>query len=112
MALSSFPPFDLSNRNTVGVRWQKWVKRFENLMTGMNITDAARKKALMSHYAGEEVDDIIDALVIPAPAGNANQYIVFRNALNTHFLPQINTEYAIYEFRTRGTRRDARYVCN
>ena len=32
----------------------------------MSITNAARKKALMSHYAGEEVDDIIDTLVIPA----------------------------------------------
>ena len=70
-------------------------------MTGMNITDAARKKTLMSHYAGEEVDDIIDTLVIPAPAGNANEYTVFRDAINTHFLPQMNTEYAIYEFRTR-----------
>ena len=100
--LPPFPPFDLSDRNTVGVRWQKWVMRFENLMTGMNITNAGRKKALMSHYAGEEVDNIIDTLVIPAPAGDANEYTVFRDALNTHFLPQMNTEYAIYEFRTRA----------
>ena len=68
----------------------------------MNITNAARKKALMSHYAGEEVDDIIDTLVVPAPAGDANEYTVFRDALNTHFLPQMNTEYAIYEFRARA----------
>ena len=71
-------------------------------MTGMNITNATRKKALMSHYAGEEVDNIIDTLVIPAPAGNAYEYTVFRDALNTHFLPQMNTEYTIYEFRTRA----------
>ena len=71
-------------------------------MTGMNITNAARKKALMSHYMGEEVDDIIDTPVIPAPAGDANEYTIFRDALNTHFLPQMNTEYAIYEFRTRA----------
>ena len=100
--LPPFPPFDLSDRKPVGVRWQKWVRRFENLMTGMNITNAGRKKALMSHYVGEEVDDIIDTLVIPAPAGNANEYTVFRDTLNIHFLPQMNTEYAIYEFRTRA----------
>ena len=100
-SLPPFPPFDLSDRNTVGVRWQKWVRRFENLMTGMNITNAARKKALMSHYAGEEVDDIIDMLVFPAPAGDANEYTAFCDALNTHFLSQMNTEYAIYKFRTR-----------
>ena len=101
-SLPPFPPFDLSDRNTMGVRWQKWVRRFENLMTGMNITDAARKKELMSHYAGEEVDDIIDTLVIPTPAGDANEYTVFRDALNTHLLPQMNTEYAMYEFRTHA----------
>ena len=99
-SLRPFPPFDLPYRNTVGVRWQKWVRRFVNLMTGMNITNATRKKALMSHYAGEKVDDIIDMLVIPAPAGEANEYTVFREALNTHFLPQMNTEYTIYEFHT------------
>ena len=66
------------------------------------IKQPARKKAPMSHYAGEEVDDIIDTLVIPAPAGDANEYTVFRDALNTHFLPQMNTEFAIYEFRTHA----------
>ena len=100
-SLPPFLPFDLSDRNTVGVRWQKWVRRFENLMTGMNITKAARKKAHMSHCVGEEVADIIDTLVILAPAGDAYQYTMFRDALNTHVLPQMNTEYAIYEFRTR-----------
>ena len=100
--LPPFPPFDLSDKNTVGVRWQKWVRRFENLMTGMNITNAVRKMALMSHYAGVEEDNIIDTLVIPAPAGDANKYTVFRDALNAYVLPQANTEYPIYEFRTRA----------
>ena len=98
--LPRIPPFDLLDRNTVGVRWQKWVRRFENLMTGMNITNTARKKGLMSHYVGEEVDDIINTLVIPAPAGDTNEYTVFRGALNAHFLPEMNTEYAIYVFLT------------
>ena len=73
-----------------------------SLMVGNTviITNTARKKALMSHYAGEEVDDIIGTLVIPAPTGDANKYTVFRDALNTHFLPQMNTEYAMYKFRT------------
>ena len=70
-------------------------------MTGMNITNAVRKKALMSHYAGQEVDDINDTLFFLAPAGDANEYTAFCDALNTHFLSQMNTEYAIYEFRTR-----------
>ena len=71
-------------------------------MTGMTITNARRKKALMSHYAGEEVDDIIDTLVIPAPEGDADEYTVFRDVLTAYFLPQMNAEYAIYKFRTRG----------
>ena len=51
----------------------------------MNITNAARKKVLMSHYVGEEVDNIIDTLVIPAPAGDANKYTVFREWVQTKY---------------------------
>ena len=47
---------------------------------------------------------------IPAPAGDANEYTVFRDALNTYFLPQMNTEYAIYEFRTCAQEQGDMYV--
>ena len=48
-ALPYFPPFDLSDRDTVGFRWRKWVRRFEQLMVGLTITDAARKKSLICY---------------------------------------------------------------
>ena len=74
-SLPPFLPFDLSDRNAVG----------------------DRKKALMSHYAGRGSRRYNRN--IPAPAGDAYEYTV--HALNTNFLPQMNTEYTIYEFRTR-----------
>ena len=64
-------------------------------------------------YAGEAVKDIIDTLVIPAPVGDANEYTVFRDALNAYFLPQINTEYTIYKFCTRAQEQgETLDVCN
>ena len=102
-ALPYFPSFDLSDRDTVGLRWKKWVRRFEQLMDGLTITNAGRKKSLMLHYAGEEVDDICDTLTIPDPvvANHEDAYTVVRTALNDYFIPQMNPEYGIYEFRLR-----------
>ena len=64
-------------------------------MTGLTITNAVRKKALLSHYAGEDVDDIIDTLTIPAPADGQDEYTVLCDALNAHFLAQINITHIV-----------------
>ena len=36
--------------------WRKYMSRFENPMLAMNITNAIRKKAMLLHYVGEEVN--------------------------------------------------------
>ena len=36
--------------------WRKYMSRFENLLLAMNITNAIRKKAMLLHYVGEEVN--------------------------------------------------------
>jgi len=48
----------------VSQRWKRWSDGFDNLMTAMNITDNARKKALLLHLAGEAVYDIFHGLVV------------------------------------------------
>jgi hypothetical protein len=62
MSLPPFPAFDCDvDKTNTGARWDKWVARLENLLTGMNITNGDRKRALLLHYAGEHVYDIYDA---------------------------------------------------
>ena len=64
MATSNvIPNFDkfkvLGDEHTAGVRWKRYLAKFDMLTVAMNIQDkAARKKALLLHVAGDEVFDI------------------------------------------------------
>jgi len=63
--IPNISPFISDNDPTsVSRRWKRWSDRFDNLMTAMNITDKARKKALLLHLAGEAVYDIFQGLVV------------------------------------------------
>jgi hypothetical protein len=37
---------------STGVRWPNWLKRFDNLLIALDITDKKRQRALLFHYAG------------------------------------------------------------
>ena len=43
---------------TLGERWQTWLERFELFVTGKNLTDDARIKALFLLLMGKEAYDI------------------------------------------------------
>ncbi|XP_053383702.1 uncharacterized protein LOC128549937 [Mercenaria mercenaria] len=43
------------NEPAVDTRWKKWCHRLENLLIGLDITNEKRKRALLLHYAGEEI---------------------------------------------------------
>ena len=38
------------------------VNRLESVLVGMDIKDVKRKRALLLHYAGEDVNDIFETL--------------------------------------------------
>ena len=61
-ALPNFEKFVVhAEEHTAGTRWKKYLSRFELLVTAMNLdTQAKHKKALLLHFAGEEVYDIYD----------------------------------------------------
>ena len=62
----------------------------------MNITVAKRKRALLLHYAGPEVDEIFDTL---PNTGDDSDYDTAVAKLNEYFSPQANTTYEVYSFR-------------
>ncbi|KAK7933590.1 hypothetical protein WMY93_004486 [Mugilogobius chulae] len=92
---SPLPPFDTeSEPSSVGPRWTKWLQRFENYTTAMNITGDARLKALLLHVAGEKVHDIYDTL-----SAEGDKYADTKQKLSAYFTPKKNVQYQVYLFR-------------
>ncbi|GFO32125.1 hypothetical protein PoB_005863000 [Plakobranchus ocellatus] len=57
--LPSYPPLD-ARSDGIAVRWTKWVSRLKNnLFVAYDITNEARKKALLLTYAGPDLNDIV-----------------------------------------------------
>ena len=79
--------------------WGKYVSRLENLLLAMNITSASRKKALLLHYVGEEVNEIFDTLDVEEADRDEDVFKKAEKALRDYFTPQKNIEYEVYKFR-------------
>jgi hypothetical protein len=71
---------------------KKWVTRFENFACAMGITKNDRKRAMLLHYAGEDVYNIFDTL---QDTGTSNDYNIAKQMLEDHFNPQktLNSKY-------------------
>ena len=81
---------------TLGSRWEKWKARFENVLLAMDIKDNARKRAMLLHYAGEQVYDIFVTL---PDKGEAKDFDKAITALATYFSPKTNIDFEVYMFR-------------
>ena len=67
-ALPTFPPFN-SHETALDIHWCKWIKRLENLLVGMDVKDKKCLRALLLHYAEEDVSDIFETLTDMEDAG-------------------------------------------
>ena len=98
--LRHFPPFDISDEpGAKGPRWKKCITRFKNLMVAMNITDAARQRALLLHYVGEGTNEIFDTLPNTEAAEDKNTLTTAIDALTVHFEDKKNIVFEEYQFR-------------
>lgn len=100
--LPNFAEFELTPQESVSARFPKWVQRLERLFAAMDIDNADRKQAMLLHYAGEEVDDIYQTLVLPADADPNQPTTVYDktvSAFKTYFEPQKNIDHHVYLFR-------------
>ena len=88
---TSLPHFDKFNvhaeEHTAGTRWKKYIARFELLIQALNLNDKpGRKKALLIHYAGEEVFDIFDTFSDAQKGGQDEAgYTTLKKSLSDHF---------------------------
>ena len=91
------------DQNTLGLRWKRWLTAFELFADGKglilneeNVNNRQRRRALLLHLAGTDVQDIFST---PPNTGDAKDYKKAVDALNAYFVPQVNTMYARHCFR-------------
>ena len=97
--LPTFPEFDLQPRDTAPTRFEKYVKRLNNMLTAMCITQEPRKKSTLLHYVGEETCDVFETLTVPEPTEGSDEYKTAGKALYDYFEPEKCVNHQVYIFR-------------
>ena len=93
--ISPFVPLgDASSE--LGPQWDTWKRSFEYYVIGRGITDPKRKRALLLHCAGIQVQEVFATLT---NTGDERDYDSAITALDTHFHPLTNKFYERYKFR-------------
>ena len=88
--------FNIGETTSAGPRWTRYVERFELMLEAFEITDDARKKALLLHSAGEEIFCIYSSFT---DKSNLN-YKQVKDQIDSYFTPKKSLEFEIYKFRT------------
>ncbi len=88
-------PFSIEPTDSASVRWERWLRRFDNFVVARDIATNARQKAMLLHYAGEAVFDLSEAVGV-VPTDNFEQTKV---KLTAYFTPRRNEEYEVFTFR-------------
>ena len=97
--IPNFPEFDPDNDKTnVGKRWEKYTGRLENFFLAMNITNDARKRALLLHYVGEHTHEIYEANKTEPEPDEGEKYKTAKTDLTKVFTPKKNELVAEHEF--------------
>ncbi len=108
------PPFDIHGEcSSQGTRWDLWLKRFENFLVAANIEDSKRRRALLLHFAGEQVHSIFTTLEEDSTSledgtkgegteghSGLDSYKIAVHLLNSYFQPKKNIDYESYVFRS------------
>ncbi|XP_070550159.1 uncharacterized protein [Ptychodera flava] len=94
-SLPSMPAFPVhSDPTTTSTRWKKYLSRVENAFIAFNITDDKRQRALLLHWAGEEVSEIFDTL-----PETGTDFETAKSQLTSYFSLKKNMEYERFVFR-------------
>lgn len=91
-----------SNAVTTFESWEKWKRSLEFAIGAKGITDHIRKKAILLHRGGPELQEVFASLekVYIKEAIEAKDHYAFAlNVLDRHFKPTVNKAYERYRFR-------------
>ena len=98
LEIGEIQPFDAtSDPSSMGTEWKRWLRSFQLYADGKGLIIQAHKddykiqqRALLLHSAGPDVQDIFDVLT---DTGGPKDYQKTKDALNNHFVPQVNIPY-------------------
>ena len=79
------------------VSWKKWTRGIRNFLTATGITNDARKKATLLHFAGQKINDIFDTL---AEEDDSDSFEVTMQKISDHLEPKKNIAFNRYTFRS------------
>ena len=96
--LSQPPPFTIGNGgDNQAARWEGWVKSLEYFLGACDIRDKKRKRHVLLHVAGEEVQDVFDTLT-----ETGDDYDTAIDKLNSYFKQKSSVTYERHVFRCTG----------
>ena len=73
LSLPVVGPFDvLCESANVGVPWEKWINSFKLYLAASGIREASRKRALLLHLAGPDVQDILTFFTLEGTGNDAD----------------------------------------
>ena len=61
--LPMFPTFDLTKKDTLTKRWNKYLKRFNTLCKATGVTDDGQKLSMLLIYIVDEIHEIYENIV-------------------------------------------------
>ena len=97
------PTLDVSGTaHEVSTRWNKWKRSFLYYVDGHGISDAKKRKNLLLHYAGVDVQDIYETLPTPAAPADGSTRSDFETAvlqLDSYFAYEPNYAFEKHNFR-------------
>ena len=86
---------NVCNSPTLGQRWAKWVQSLKDFLLASAITDTKRKRAVLLHLAGPEVQEIFATL-----HDTGDDYDTALARLTAYFEPKKNVPFERYLFRS------------
>ena len=84
---------------TPGPRWKNYISRLRNLIIVVDITDKTRQRAMLLHYAGEAVNDILYTLDDTEADKTQDPLEKAILALTNYFKPKKNPAFEENQFR-------------
>ena len=89
--IPAIQPFYISENeaSSLSQRWSKWRRGFEIYIIASAVTDNTQRKALLLHFAGEQVQELFGTF----PDHNKFTYDESLQVLNDYFEPKKNVIY-------------------
>ena len=94
--VGSLQPFQVKgDPHSVSQQWRKWNRAFQLYVFGKGITNDSRKRGLLLHTAGLDVQEVYFTLV---PDGAEKSYAETFQVLDDYFIPKANIPFERHLF--------------